>query len=283
MTVVGPGQPGISLRPHFAIAQLPQVPLTLRMLKTLTLFLVASLPLLGSTPVEDMTDAASRFSAALTPEQKAKATFTFGDDERTAWHFIPKDRKGIPLKELTSAQKHLAYGLLTTGLSQRGLLKATTIMSLEQVLQDLEGPKRTFPRDPELYYVSLFGTPDVKGTWGWRIEGHHLSVNMTIADGQFAAGTPLFMGSNPAEVRIGQRAGLRVLGGEEDTGRALVQSLEGAQKTAGIISDKAPDDILTLNKQKAELNDPSGLPVAQMNAKQVALVDQIIAEYVGRL
>ena len=251
--------------------------------KLLTVFFALSLPLLGSTPVEDMTDAANHFLSALTPEQKAKATFGFGDEERSNWIFVPHDRKGLPVKEMTAVERHLTYALLASGLSQRGTMKATTIMSLEQVLQDMEGPKRTFPRDPELYYVSIFGTPDAKGTWGYRIEGHHLSLNMTITDGHFAAGSPLFMGTNPAEVRVGPRAGLRVLAAEEDLARTLVQSLDAAQKTNCIISEKAPDDILTLNKQRAELNDPAGLPVSKMTPKQAALVDQIIREYTGRL
>lgn len=234
-------------------------------------------------PVEEMSDAASRFLAALPAELRARAAFAWSDDERLNWHFIPKDRKGVTLKELSPAQRHLAYGLLGSGLSQRGYLKATTIMSLEQILQDLEGPGRRFPRDPELYHVSIFGTPAARGTWGWRVEGHHLSVNFTLVDGRVAAGTPSFLGTNPAEVRTGPRAGLRTLATEEDLGRQLIQGLPARQQQRAILNAKAPDDVLTAANRKASLARFEGLPVKEMARAHRDLVVKIIEEYVGRV
>ena len=233
--------------------------------------------------VEEMTVCAGNLLASLTPEQKAKAVFPWEDPERFNWHFIPKDRKGLTLKDMSAAQKHLAYGLMSTSLSARGFQKATTIMSLEQVLQEIEGPQRRFPRDPELYHFSIFGVPSAKGTWGWRVEGHHLSFNHTIVDGHFAAGTPSFLGSNPGDIRSGPRAGLRVLGVEEDLGRELVLALSDEQRKVAIIDTKAPDDILTAANRKALLSDERGLGVSEMIPSQQRLVDRILAEYVGRL
>jgi hypothetical protein len=238
---------------------------------------------LAATPVEEMTAAAKNFLDALTDEQKAVATFEFKADERENWHFVPKERKGITLGALKPAQRHLAIALLGSGLSQRGFTKATTIMSLEQILQELEGANRRFPRDPELYHVSIFGTPDSKGTWGWRFEGHHLSQNFTIAEGKFAAGTPSFLGTNPAEVRKGPRAGLRVLAAEEDLARDLLELLDPAQRKTAVILETAPDDILTVASKKAEIGEPKGLAVADMTPAQAKLVDRLIEEYVGRL
>ena len=117
--------------------------------------LIAQLSMAAASPVDDMSQAAQRWLDSLTADQKAKATFAVQDDERLNWHFIPKERKGLTLKDMNSAQRHLAYGLLASGLSHRAYLKATTIMSLEQVLQEIEGAGRKFPRDPELYHVSL--------------------------------------------------------------------------------------------------------------------------------
>jgi hypothetical protein len=238
---------------------------------------------LAAAPVDEMTAAAKTFLASLGDDQKTVATFDFKADERENWHFIPKERKGITIGSLKPAQRHLAFALLGSGLSQRGFTKATTIMSLEQILQDLEGPNRTFPRDPELYHVSIFGTPDAKGTWGWRFEGHHLSLNFTIADGKFAAGTPSFMGTNPAEVRKGPRAGLRVLAAEEDLARDLLESLDAGQRKTAVILEIAPNDVLTLANRKAEIGEPKGLALADMTPAQTKLVDAIINEYVGRL
>ncbi len=239
--------------------------------------------LAADAPTEDMSAAARRFLDALTPEQRAQATFGWTDDERLNWHFIPKDRKGIPLRQLAPAQRPLAHALLASGLSQRGYLKATTIMSLEQILQDMEGPDRRFPRDPELYHVSVFGEPSPDGTWGWRVEGHHLSVNFTVAAGKVASATPSFLGTNPAEVRQGPRAGLKTLAAEEDLARKLLSSFNADQKKRAIIEAKAPDDILTGADRKAAFDAFSGLPVAEMTADQAALLMELVREYVGRV
>ena len=124
-----------------------------------------------------MAEAADNFLAALTPEQKAKAVYEFKQDERFDWHFIPKPRKGLPFKEMTPPQRLLAHALLSSGLSQRGYMQATTIMSLEQILYDLEN--KAPQRDADLYFVTVFGKPG-KASWGWRVEGHHLSLNFAL-------------------------------------------------------------------------------------------------------
>ena len=237
----------------------------------------------AADPASDMVNAATRFLSALTEEQRARTTFAWTNDERLNWHFVPKDRKGIQLRELGVAQQHLAQGLLGSALSQRGYLKATTIMSLEQVLQDLEGAGRRFPRDPGMYHISIFGEPSAKGVWGWRFEGHHLAFNFTLAGGKVASGTPTFMGTNPAEIRKGPRAGLRTLAAEEDLGRQLVTSLPEKLRAQAIIDSKAPDDILTVADRKAKLDDARGLTLGDMPTAQRDLAIQLIREYVGRL
>ena len=156
-----------------------------------------------------MAECANRFLNSLTPEQRAKATFKFDDDERQNWHFIPTPRQGLPLREMSPYQKHLAGALLSAGLSQQGYIKAVTIMSLEDVLRVMEKDDGE-RRNPEKYYFSIFGTPADGSAWGYRVEGHHLSQNYTVVNGK-VVDAPSFFGSNPAEVRIGPRAGLRVL------------------------------------------------------------------------
>jgi hypothetical protein len=250
----------------------------------LSLLLTALLCLraLAAAP-EEMAASAKNLLDALDDIQRAKATFAFDAEERENWHFIPKERKGLTLKEMTPAQQRLAYALLNSGLSQRGYGQAMTIMSLEQILQDMEGPTRKFPRDPELYHFSIFGTPADKGSWGWRVEGHHLSVNFTLIDGKVVAGTPSFMGTNPGEVKTGRRAGLRVLGAEEELGRELVKSLSEAQRKVAVLDTKAPDDILTLAARKADLGKPVGLALSELTAEQHALAVKLIHAYIDRL
>src|SRR5262245_16375407 len=230
-----------------------------------------------------MADAANKFLASLTPEQKAKATLDFADENRRDWTVVPRDRKGVPLKDLDENQRKLAMEFMKTGLGASGYQKATTIMSLENVLAQLEGPNRRFPRDPELYYFSVFGTPSAKAPWGWRVEGHHISIHFTIVKGEMLSNTPLAFGANPAEVREGERKGLRALAGEEDRGRDLIQALDEKQRAVAIFDQKAPTDILTLAKIKADPLKPEGIPAGQMNKQQKALLEKLIGEYLARM
>src|SRR5499426_3030422 len=230
-----------------------------------------------------MAEAANKFLASLTPEQKAKATLDFADENRRDWTVVPRDRKGVPLKDLDENQRKLAMEFMKTGLGASGYQKATTIMSLEPVLAQLEGPNRRIPRDPELYYFSIFGTPSPKAPWGWRVEGHHVALNFTVVKGEMLSNTPLAFGANPAEVREGERKGLRALAGEEDRGRDLIQALDEKQRAVAIFDQKAPSDILTLAKIKADPLKPEGIPAGQMNKQQKALLEKLIGEYLGRM
>ncbi|HZE98272.1 MAG TPA: DUF3500 domain-containing protein [Planctomycetota bacterium] len=232
---------------------------------------------------EEMCAAATGLWKSLTPEQQAKAHFEFKDEERLNWHFIPRDRKGLPIKEMTADQKKLAIALLSTALSAKGLEKATTIMSIEQILAEMEGPNRKMPRDPELYYVSIFGTPEAKGVWGWRVEGHHVSINITLAGGKMIAATPAFLGSNPGEVKNGPRKGLRVLGNDEEMGRAIVKSLSDEQKAAAIFTKEAPKEVILVPKEKIRQLDPVGIAWAKLDSKQQEAVWTLIQEYANRL
>ncbi len=152
-----------------------------------------------------MTAAADRLVGMLDDGQKAKGLFAFDDAERTNWHFVPlqKDkkplRKGLRLDEMTDAEKDAARDLLKTGASDDGYNKAVTIMSLENILRELEKNGANV-RNPEWYFVSIFGKPAKTGKWGWRVEGHHLSLNFTLEDGKVIGSTPAFFGANPALV-----------------------------------------------------------------------------------
>ncbi|HVP47263.1 MAG TPA: DUF3500 domain-containing protein [Bryobacteraceae bacterium] len=225
-----------------------------------------------------MTQAAQHFLASLTPEQRVKTAFGFEQDERMNWHYIPKERKGLPLLEMSPPQRALAHALLSAGLSQQGYIKAVTIMSLEDVLRVMENDDGN-RRNPEKYYFSVFGEPSDTGTWGFRVEGHHLSQNFTVVNGR-VADTPSFFGANPAEVREGPRKGLRTLAMEEDLGRDLLESLNPEQKKVAIVSTEAYKDILTEASRKAALNgQPSGLSAAKMSKKQFDLLKTLIAGY----
>jgi Protein of unknown function (DUF3500) len=233
-----------------------------------------------------MTQAAKQLLASLTPEQKAVAMFPLNDAERYRWFYTPVPRKGLALREMSPYQQRLASALLAAGLSQTGYIKAMTIMSLEEVLRVMEKASSEY-RNPEKYYFSIFGDPSDSEAWGYRIDGHHISQNYTVVKGRVVDG-PSFFGSNPAEVKEGPRAGLRVLAAEEDMGRDLVTSLDPELRKIAIVEAKAPGDILTTNTRKAALEGrPSGLLASKMTSQQFeklrALIDEYAANVPGQL
>ena len=226
-----------------------------------------------------MSDAAHAYLNSLTPELRTRAVIPFASDERQNWHYIPLDnRKGVALREMTSAQKHLAEALLSAGLSQQGVIRAHTIMSLEDVLKAAEkgkGPER----DPEKYFLTIFGDPSEQGTWGYRFEGHHVSLNFTVTNGHVVS-SPSFFGANPETVKEGPRAGLRALAREEDLGRALIKALTDEQRAIAIVDKAGYKEILTSDTRKAALSgQPNGLPFAKFTAKQKQLLTELVTDY----
>ena len=235
--------------------------------------------------VQRMAEAANNFLASLDAARRQQAVIDFADHaERENWHYVPRERGGLPLKDMNPRQRELAHALVATGVSASGYEKIATIISLEPILAELEGAERRFQRDPELYYVSIFGAPGTDAPWGWRFEGHHVSLNHTIVEGRMLGSTPLFFGSNPAEVRHGEQTGLRALREEEDLGRQLLHELDGEQKAVAIVRAEAPSDILTTNLPyvRGEVA-PEGLGSADMSAPQRQLLDALIQVYVQRL
>ena len=179
---------------------------------------------------------------------------------------------------MSPEQRPLAFGLIQSGLAGTGFLKATTVMSLEQILHDLE--KGSGPvRDPELYYLTIFGKPLDKGKWGWRIEGHHLSLNFALENGKIVAATPAFFGSNPAEVRQGPRQGLRTLADREDRALRLVQSLDESQRKKAVFAEKAPADIRGANTPEPPSEPAVGVTFAELNDDQRAKLQAIVETY----
>jgi hypothetical protein len=229
-----------------------------------------------------MAAAAEAFLASLAPEQRQKARFDFADRERFNWHYIPRSRNGLPLKAMDANQQRRARLLLEAGLSDRGYWKATTIMALEKVLGAIEG--RGWPdRDPEKYYFSIFGQPSAAGTWAWRVEGHHLSLNITVVKGRLLADAPRFLGANPAEVRQGPLAGTRVLQKEEELARALVRSLDEGQRAQAVFSAQAYRDIVTGSRAMVAPPAPEGLPAVKMTAAQQAQLYALIERYAAAM
>ncbi len=227
-----------------------------------------------------MAEAAQAFLAALAPAQRSRAAFELASPDRMQWHFLPPEmfaRQGVMLRELDAAQQAAARELLKSGLSERGYLTADAIMQLEIVVRAMQ--RNRLRRDELEYFVSVFGTPDPLGTWGWRFEGHHLSLNFTVVDGRVTVSTPTFTGTNPAELRDGPGKGQRLLGDQEDRARALVQSLTESQRATAVFADAALPDIVTGNGWPVAPLSPAGLTAAELTAGQRASLESLIDSY----
>ena len=233
-----------------------------------------------------MAAAGAKFVALLTDEQKAKALFAFDDKERTDWNFVPlqKDkkslRKGLKLADMTDAEKAAAKNLLKTGASDDGYTKAVTIMSLENILRELEKNGANV-RNPEWYFVSVFGKPAKTGKWGWRIEGHHLSLNFTLDGGKVIASTPNFYGANPALVMSGDRKGLRTLPEAEDYALELFASLGDGDRKVAFQPKQFPE--IEQAQAAPHVGAPVGLAGAKMSAKQRDLLLKLVGAYAERM
>jgi hypothetical protein len=238
-----------------------------------------------------MATAAADWLASLAPEQRAKACYPFpADEERTTWYYTPTERGGLPLAEMGPVSQRLAHRLLASGLSEGGYATAATIMGLENVLDAREGWRRGYDgravphrgRDPQLYFVSVFGDPG-SGSWGWRVGGHHVALNYTLPEDGRVSASPLFLGANPATTRLVGPGVLRPLAVEEDLGRRLLHALAPEQRAAALLSETAPDDVLQTNRPAVRLGPPQGLAAAGMLPQQRELLLGLLRQYLGRL
>ena len=236
----------------------------------------AVLPAEAPEPAPTMAQAANAFLAALDSSKRAKAGLPFNSEERLNWYFVPRERQGVPIKQMSADERRAALTLLKSSVSAKGFTKVDTILHLEEALSVIEG---SASRDPELYYFTIFGKPSEQGAWGWRYEGHHASLNWTVVDGRLVASTPQFLGANPAEVHDGPQKGTRALAAEEDLGRALVKSLSAAQGAQAVLSKDAPRDILTGNSREAAIQEDKGIAYGKLTPEQQGLLLSLIQEY----
>jgi hypothetical protein len=244
----------------------------------------------GSGP--EMVTSGQKFLGSLTADQRGRATMAFDDPARLKWHFIPlPERKGLQIKDMSPPQRALAHDLLESGLSQIGYDKATTIMSLEKILRELEKSRVGGPiRDPERYYFTIFGTPDDSAKWGWSVEGHHLSLNFVVDQGRCIGHTPSFFGANPATVKSHEPAvdgapavGTRVLAKEEDLAFQLFNSLDDAQRKVALLDPKAPKELRSAGDPQAPTSKPEGLAAGKLTDAQKQTLQSLIKVYADNM
>jgi hypothetical protein len=237
---------------------------------------VAYLPTRKAAAVDEslsqvMARAANDFLNSLDAGARGKATYAFNDSERLRWHWTTPSgfpRNGLPLREMNDQQRSLAMALLSAGSSEAGYKKELDIISLQKDLGN----------DTLAYYVTVFGTPGGADPWGWRFEGHHLSRPFTIV-GDNVSLAPFFLGAWPTI----NGAKLRAMSIEEDTARALVRSLEGPSREAGIFQERTLTSHVTWNQERVTPLEQVGILYSALNADQQAQVRTIIQTYLGVL
>lgn len=226
-------------------------------------------------------EATKAFLATLNSEQLATVSYPYDSEERSTWYYIPKERNGLWLKSMDENQRKAAINLLKSTLSEQGKDKAIAIMQLEIILKEIENViPESDRRNPLKYYFTIFGTPSITSTWGWRIEGHHLSLNFTSQNNKVVSGTPLFMGTNPAIVPSGKQKGYQILKDEEILGLDFFTSLSDEQKKKAIFSEDPLPEIASTNLAKTKPLEFKGILFSELNDEQQKKLMKIVALYV---
>jgi len=250
-------------------------PRTLRVLAAL--LALASLPATADTHIAgQMRLAAQSLAALVDAPKRERLVLPFADARRTDWHYTPRSRPGLSFADLDATQRRALDELLRAALSEAGRRRVANIVELELVLRELE--TFGFMRDPQKYFVVFFGNPHEREPWGWRFEGHHLSLSFTLKGNAIAA-TPSFFGANPAEVRKGPKRGLRTLAEEEDEARKLLGMLDAAQRAAAVIDSRTYGEIVTRAADRVSPLEGKGLEARALNEAQRAQLKKLIEVY----
>jgi hypothetical protein len=248
--------------------------------------LVLGLPLVFSAGLANAAAAVSPSALArklieLTPASAhASLILPFTDEARSDWHYVPRRRAGVPFRDMSAEQRDATLRLLKSALTDAGIDKIRALIALEVALRELEtfGPTR----DPGNYAIAIFGAPQPGAHWGWRLEGHHLSLHFTLEGERYIATLPQFMGANPAcvprDFKDGPKQGTRVLGVEEDAVRALVAGMSDAQRAELVFEKRTYGDILSKNAARLSPLEPVGIAFAKLApAEQAALIKVVTA------
>jgi len=253
-------------------------------LKRIILIVVGLFIFIHKGRCQDVVAAATKVISVLDSNQKNRTLFPFDTDERYNFYYFPVDnRKGIAMDELNSVQKQAVIELLKASLSDETVQKVNAIMAHEVILKALENRNADDHfRDPGKYYLTIFGIPSNKTIWGWRFDGHHVCLNFSAREKKLVAGTPGFLGANPAIVQQGPDKGKEILKDEKEMGFALLNSFSADALKKVIINKTAPGEIITRNNRKAMIENPEGIRYSEMTTGQQDLFLKLINLYIHR-
>jgi Protein of unknown function (DUF3500) len=251
-----------------------------RFLLIICIFIYSTKPL----NAQDLVGKANSFIAALNDTQKIKALYPFDTAERYRFMYVPlDDRKGVCMSDLNETQREAVYDLLKTSLAEETVKKIRAIQLLDNVLKEMEHQKpESNYRNPLKYFITIFGIPSAKTIWGWRFEGHHISFHFSANRKELVAGTPSFLGSNPAIVLQGPQKDENVLKDETDKGFAMLHALSAEEMKKAIIDTAAPNEIFTAAKRVALIEHPGGLKYSEMSPANQQILLQLLSLYIHR-
>lgn len=227
-------------------------------------------------------DAANAFAATLEPAQRNVLSFPLDSANWRAWQNMHTFlvRHGVCLDALDAAQREAALALLRATLSAAGFAAARDVMKLNEHVAELSG--RTEEYGEWYYFLSFFGTPSEADPWGWQLDGHHLNINCFVVGDQLVL-TPFFSGSEPLVAASGKYAGTRSFDAEEATGLELMRALSLPQRADATIGTAVPRDVLATAQTDNLVLPYAGIAAAGLDAKQQALLEQLVGVYVGRI
>jgi hypothetical protein len=229
---------------------------------------------LGSEKIAyDLAHTAEKLITSSEKQKDAPLTYSFEDSSRENWHFFPNwsGRTGVPLYRLSKEQRLLVKKMVELLLSEDGFIEYENLRLIHGIRKDLSTPDNPMHR----YSISIFGAPSMKSTWGWRLEGHHLSLNCTLVDGQAFSITPSFWGASPVRVSNGKYAGMELFKQEQELSLKLVNSLSASQKQqAKVGSGNGPDAVSRVSRKEYE--NMAGIPFLDLTGDQQNCVEQIV-------
>jgi hypothetical protein len=225
--------------------------------------------------------AAEAFLAGLTEEQRRITTFPVDSPEWRRWdnrHSPP--REGVRFKDMTEAQRNLAFELLRASLSAKGLQQTRDIMRLNETIREMT--QRLDEYGEFLYHITVMGKPSATAPWGWQLDGHHLVINYFVLGDQVVM-TPNFMGSEPVRAESGKYKGTVVLQDEQDKGLAFMRALNPDQQKKARIGEKKGVNNLTEAYKDNIVLDYAGISAKELSPAQRDQLIDLIDEYVGRM
>ncbi len=241
-------------------------------------------------------ESTTRFLNTLNADELKKTTYSFTDSLRFKWTNLPVGivaRPGIQYGSLSDKSRMAFHRVLSAMLSSQGYLKTTSIMQLDDILnelyqqafdkgqikQELLTQMQNLKWGHDNYYIAIFGKPQVKEAWSINFGGHHLALSLT-SDGKNISMSPYFIGTDPSEVKSAKYAGLRVLSKEEDYGFMLINSLSASQNAKAILKQEVPKDIITNPKSSQRITSYYGIAASEFDEAQKSLLKILVGEYV---